>query len=238
MCPHCHKDAPVLYRGVVPYCTACGAQRAPLTGASVNLAGKPEKVGGTVASAAGVVVLVVGLGVALLLGALAAAVGYGMVGLALGGPVALISITIGTLLLLGGRSLRKTGAVEAQRTREQGIFALASNRGGLLRAADVAAALGITVEEADAELTALAKQKSDRVTLEIDDNGGIYYRFINEVGAFGAAPRVRVPPYAAPGPRVSPPSGQAILEGELEEAEAEAAGAAGRVRSGATRTAR
>lgn len=235
MCPHCHKDAPVLYRGVVPYCTACGAQRAPLTGASVNLAGKPAKVGGTVASAAGVMALIIGLGLALMIAGVASALGATtLLILALSGPVAVLSITIGALLLVGGSSLRKTGAVEAQRTREQGIFALAANRGGLLRAADVAVALGMTPEEADAELTALAKQKGDRVTLEIDDNGGLYYRFINEMGA----PRVRVPPYAASGPRVSPPSGPAVIDGEFEEAETEAGGAVRRAQTGPTRVIR
>jgi nucleotidyltransferase/DNA polymerase involved in DNA repair len=85
--------------------------------------------------------------------------------------VALLAIALGSVLLLGGRNLRKMGTDASKRTREQGIFALASHRGGILRASDVAQALGIPEEEADAELTTLAKQKSDQVSLELDEDG-------------------------------------------------------------------
>lgn len=197
MCPHCHKNAPIIYRGLVPTCTACGAVRAPFTGSSVNLTGKPAKVGGTVASAAGVLVLVLGLTLSLLLGLVPTALGHPALGLALGIPVGLLTLAISLGLFFGGKTLRKSGTEAESRTREQAIFALASHRGGLLRAGDVSKALNIPLEEADAELTALAKQKGDQVSLELDEDGGIYYRFLNEPGAPAwPGPRVRVEPGA------------------------------------------
>jgi hypothetical protein len=163
----------------------------------VNLTGKPAKVGGTVASAAGVLVLVLGLTLSLLLGLVPTALGYPALGLALGIPVGLLTLAISLGLFFGGKTLRKSGTEAESRTREQAIFALASHRGGLLRAGDVSKALNIPIEEADAELTALAKQKGDQVSLELDEDGGIYYRFLNEPGAPAwPGPRVRVEPGA------------------------------------------
>ena len=48
MCPRCRQNAPIVYRGVNAFCTACGAPRSVLANTSVNLAGQPSKVGGQV----------------------------------------------------------------------------------------------------------------------------------------------------------------------------------------------
>ena len=49
MCPHCRQNAPIVYRGVLAYCTACGAPRPPFSAKSIDLAGQPSKIGGAVA---------------------------------------------------------------------------------------------------------------------------------------------------------------------------------------------
>jgi hypothetical protein len=189
MCPYCRRNAPLVYRGVVPYCTGCGALRAPLAAPSVNMAGKPHKVGGTVARVFGWLILVFGVVFALLLGlltfAFSTATAALIVGLLLGVPTLAVSIA----LLKSGRSLEQSGAGAERATREQAAFALASHRGGFLTAAQVAEALAMRVDEADLLLTNMAKQQPDLVSLEIDDHGGIYFRFPN---AMPAAPHVRV----------------------------------------------
>jgi hypothetical protein len=190
MCPFCKNDAPIVYRGVVPYCTACNRMRAPLTARSVNLAGKPSLLGGTVASVFGWIVLGIGGALAVGLGLLAYALFTATAGLAVGLPVALIALTIGLLLMRGGKSLKATGAFEQKDTHAQAVFALAQHRGGVLTALDVAQALGMRPADADALLTDLAKTQSDQCVLEVDDNGAIYYRFAN--APWTADPRYRV----------------------------------------------
>jgi hypothetical protein len=197
MCPFCRQDAPVVYRGVVPYCTACGGVRAPLTARSVNMAGKASTWGGTAAHAIGWGVLGVGTALALGLALLAYALFAVTTAFVVGIPIELVALTIGLLLVRGGRSLQRTGTTEQTDTRTRAIFALAQHRGGILTALDVAQAVGIRVEEADSLMTELAKTQSEQCSLEVDDNGAIYYRFANapwmtdpryRVDAEGAAP--------------------------------------------------
>lgn len=191
MCPTCRRNAPIVYRGLSPHCTACGALRVPFSGSSVNLAGKPSKVGGTITGAAGAVVLFVGTLISLLMGLLFGALLSTGAGLAVGLTLGVMTLAVGIGLLFGARHLWKTGEVTQSQTQEQAIFALASHRGGVLRASEVAQALNMTEGVADAELTGLAKRQPERVTLELDDNGGIYYRFPE------MAPAMRVPPWDA-----------------------------------------
>src|SRR5262245_60060733 len=104
MCPHCRQNAPVIYRGIVAYCTACGAVRPPLTGSSLNLAGKGSRVGGTVAKVFGWLVLGIGGTVGLILLALLQWIfPEGIAGLLVGLPVLVLSAIVSTLLLLSGR---------------------------------------------------------------------------------------------------------------------------------------
>ena len=206
MCPKCRRDAPLVYRGVMAYCAACGAPRLPLSGASVAHAGQTSKLGGTVARVAGWTVLGAGLSIALLLGAIAHALfPAGFVGLALGLPIAVIALVIGLVLLRGGKSLRGTGESVERSTRAQAVHALAANRGGSLTSLDVAQALSIPFEEADALLTSMAKEQMDHVSVEIDASGGLYYRFAGSDGAGDGgsgqdAARVRVDPELARSP--------------------------------------
>jgi hypothetical protein len=189
-----------VYRGVVASCTACGGLRLPLTGPSVNLAGAPSKVGGAVASVAGWLVLLFGgslsLGIGLLLGAIFS-LGVAM---AFALPIAFIALGVGLALLKGGSTLRRSGSDAALATREQALLAMAATAGrdpcgasgGSRRgitAPAAARALGVSVEEADTMLTALAKREPDPLAVEIDDQGAVWYSAAPE---FARAPRIRV----------------------------------------------
>jgi hypothetical protein len=178
MCPHCRQNAPVVYRGIMAHCTACGAARPPLAGTSVNLAGQPSKVGGQVARVIGWLVLGVGGTIGMfLLGLFQWLLPEGILGYLVSSPILLASFVVGLLLLKGGRSLQRSGHSTEKATHEQAVFALAANRRGTVSAYDVATALAIPMDRADAMLTAMAKEKPDWVTLEVDDaSGAMYYR--------------------------------------------------------------
>jgi hypothetical protein len=178
-----------VYRGVVPYCTACGALRAPLSGPSVNLAGKPSRVGGTFASVLGWVVLVSGGSLALGIALLFAALNLLTVGLAISLPIAIVVLVLGLVLVRSGRSLSTSGAQAERATREQALLAMAAHRGAVT-ALEAARALGVSTAEADAMLTALAKREPDRVAVDVDDQGVVWYRVSAAPGQ--PIPRMRV----------------------------------------------
>jgi hypothetical protein len=170
----------------------------------VNLAGQGSKIGGAVASALGWIVHAGGLSIAHAIRLIAQAhIPTGFAGYALGIPIAVLSVVIGIVLLRGGKSLNASGNLAERGARVQAIFALASHRGGALTALDVAQSLSISVEEADLLLTSLAKEQYERVAVEIDPSGGLYYRFVVP-GAVdrgdASAARVRVDPEVARSP--------------------------------------
>lgn len=176
-CPQCRSTAPIVYRGVLAYCTTCGAPRIPLVAKSTNHAGKPSIIGGALTRVFGWIVLSGGVAFGLaMLGILQAIFPAGFAGYLVGVPIMLIAATFGTLLLRGGRSLEGAGVNEQRETRTTAIFSLAENRGGIVTAADVAGALGISNAQADEILTDLAKKSSDHVVLEVDDEGRVFYR--------------------------------------------------------------
>jgi hypothetical protein len=234
-----------VYRGFNAFCTACGAPRIPLANASVNLAGQPSKVGGTITRVVGWVVLV--LGTLLAAGTFAAC--SSIVGAAtaapfvLSVPIAIVTWVLSYFILKGGKQLEQSGADLQKATRTQAVFALANTRGGLVTPADLARSIGITVKEADDHLTAMAKESPDHVTIDVDDNGTIYYRFSaahwaaiapNAPAALWsrgghmapnvgpavhqrvAPPPVRVADAAAPNVRVEPREAQEVIADELE----------------------
>jgi hypothetical protein len=194
-----------VYRGVVPYCTACGALRAPLSSPSVNLAGKPSRVGGTFASVFGWLVLTLGGSVSLGVFLLFLAFGAPTFGLAIGLPMLLLVLVAGIALVKGGRTLTSKGDAAERSTREQALLAMAAHR-GQITATDAARALGWGVAEADAMLTALAKSDPDRVAVDVDDQGVLWYRVSAAPGE--PIPRMRV---AAPGDEV-----RVAPQGEVE----------------------
>lgn len=177
-CPHCGRPAPIVYRGPEARCTACGRARPPFTSPSVNLAGKPSILGGSVARVAGIAILAIGAIVALLLGGLFSALFPASVfGWIVGGVIAAIASFVGFSLLFGGKKLAARGEETLRETRERAIFELAEARGRLLAASDVAAALALSHQEADAALTALAKREPDHVALEVAEDGAMLFRF-------------------------------------------------------------
>jgi hypothetical protein len=211
ICPSCRQDAPTIVRGVRAFCTSCGAPRPLLGSSAVNVAGKPMKVGGAIASGAGWATLIGGslasLGAGLITYFIFLAIGAstaGTVGLVVGGFFGILTVLIAISLLLGGRKLSKTGVDDRRKVLEQGIFALAGKQRGSVTPRDVARQLSITDEEADALLTDLAKKGDGRVSLDVDDDGTLRYtvpellpatRIDPEVGRNGA--KVRVAPGAA-----------------------------------------
>lgn len=179
VCPHCGQNAPLVYRGVSAFCSACGKPRMPFTANAVNLRGKPAKFGGTVASIAGWVVLAGALAVALVLGSILQAIFPvgAVVGWVIGGLIATLGVAAALLLLFGGRALRRSGTHAAEAARLEALGSLAAHHSGVITSQSAAEALGVPVEEADRLLTSLAKQPESGITLEVDDDGKLTYRF-------------------------------------------------------------
>ena len=220
----------------------------PLANTSVNLAGQPSKVGGTVARVFGWLVLAGGWVLAAALAGLIFLLGGEWAAAVVGGPIALIASLIAYALLRSGRELRKSGDDTEAATKNQAIFALANTRNGVLKAWDVAQMLQVTPKEGDDILTKLAKEHPDHVTVDVDDEGNVLYRFlaVHWGGLSQMAPNAPMPPNMhvrveapaphppapqapAPQPRVAGDAGEALrgdavdprgrLEDELAEAE-------------------
>ncbi|HXX68338.1 MAG TPA: hypothetical protein VEK07_14200 [Polyangiaceae bacterium] len=219
MCPHCGRDAPLVYRGLVPTCAACGGLRAPLSTRSVNLAGKPSRLGGAVATAAGTLVLAVGLPLAVLVGALswllaallAPGASHAAAALVVGGSIAAAVVVAGTLLVARGRALQRAGGAERRATVNDALIQLARER-GRVSAIEAAEAIGISAAEADALLTDLAKTQSDRIALDLQDDGRLSYRAVDA----GGESALRVAAETRPEPR------SRVASSEAEGADSEA----------------
>jgi hypothetical protein len=188
-------------------CAACGAPRNPLDASAVNVAGRPTQVGGTVANAFGWTVLVGGVLVALVAGAILQALfPAGFAGWAVGLALTAVCVIVGLPIMAAGRRLRERGKDIAQQAEERAVFALAAHRGGALTANDVAHALGISATRADERLTHLARQPDGRVQLEIDPHGHLVFEF----------------PELAP-MRVAPADGARIAPAPIEASDGDAA---------------
>jgi hypothetical protein len=176
-CPSCRRSAPIVYRGVLAYCTACGAPRMPLVAKSTTLAGKPSIIGGALTRVFGWIVLAGGTAFGLaMLGILQAIFPAGFAGWAVGLPIIFLSALLGILLLRSGKSLESTGVAEQRDTQVSAIFSLAEHNQSTVTAALVGRALGMSAQSADELLTSLAKSNPDHVVLEVDDQGNVFYR--------------------------------------------------------------
>jgi hypothetical protein len=178
LCPHCHQNAPIIYKGVFAFCSACDKPRAPFSGKALALAGQPSKWGGHLGRVLGALVLIFG---SLLAAALvlffqllwpAENIGY-----ALGSPIALISIVLGTLLMIASKRLGRAGAEAERQARVEAVYALAVNRNGMLTPADAARTLQLDPATVDSLLGDLAKTQPEYVSLEFDEQGQSFYLF-------------------------------------------------------------
>ena len=217
-----------MLRGFDAHCTACGQRRSPFAGTAVNIAGRPTRFGGSVARVAGWLTLGFGFVIALLLGlVLQALFPAGYAGFVAGFTIALLALTVGVAFLLGARKLHASGTSTERDARVKALFALAAHRGGVLTARDAAGALRMPVDSADALLTELVKEAGDRVTLEVDDNGGLNYHFPESLArrdpGHSWASRLRVSrsraaPVDVPGPQPGAhPAAMSEEESALEE---------------------
>ncbi len=194
MCPNCKQNAPIVYRGTLAYCTACGAPRPPFSAKSVNLAGQPSKIGGSLAKYLGWGVLSLGtFGGLTIMGIVQAIWTAGFLGYALGIPIILFSLVVGLAMILGGKRLRSSGEETQRLAQFEAIYSMALTRGGAVTANDVGRSLQMTTEQADALLTAMSKAHSDYVSIEVDDAGNLFYKLAGveqKDAQFGAKYRV------------------------------------------------
>lgn len=190
----------------------------PLANASVTHAGQPSKVGGTVARVFGWLVLAGGWLIAALFAGLIMLLG-GQGGAAIAfALIGGVSSLIAYALLRSGRELKAAGEGAEETTRNQAVFALAGARGGVLRAWDVAQMLHMDPKEADDVLTKLAKTQPEQVSVDIDDEGTLLYRFVAHQ-------------WRAPMPQVRVGASADVMQGEpLEEEFAEPAPAGRKAR--------
>lgn len=179
-CPKCGEDVPVVLRGVEAFCTACGRRRMPFAQEALNLKGKSAKAGGTAARVLGMIVWIFGFFLATILGgSLQVLLPDMMLGLAVGGPIAFVTLLLGAFLFFGGRKLGQIGDATATAAQVRAIRGLARQRDGVVTAADVARHLDIPRERADALLTELAGHPDEDVGVDIDDHGQVLFLFDN-----------------------------------------------------------
>jgi len=194
VCPHCHQNAPINYRGVFAFCAACGKPRAPFSATALKLAGRPSKFGGRVSRAFGWVILIFGLLIAIgLMLFFQLLWPKEMVGYAFGLPVALFSLVTSGLLFFGGRKLGRSGALAERRARVEALYGLAVNRDGTLTARDAARALALDANDVEELLAELAQTEPEHVSLEVDADGNTFYLFTHRgtrPHPFGAKYRV------------------------------------------------
>lgn len=187
MCPNCKQNAPIVYRGTLAYCTACGAPRPPFSAKSVNLAGQPSKIGGSVAKFFGWLILGGGLLLALSLGIFfQLLIPAGAVGYAFGIPIGLVSLVVGLLVLFGGKKLETSGIETERAAKFDAIWGMAVARGGVVTALDVGRSLNMPVDGADQILTEMTKKHPEYVSIEVDDNGNLFYKLTGVAEQQGA----------------------------------------------------
>jgi hypothetical protein len=200
----------------------------------VSVAGKPAQVGGVVVRTFGYLGLTFGVGFALFVGLFVGLVASATAGLITAGVLTALTLLVALPMLLGGKKLEASGDHERDEQRVQAVFALAANRGGVLRARDASAALDMTTESADAFLTDLAKRRYGDIEVDVTETGEVVYTFprllLVQPSAWNSAlhggpPRVRVESVveSGTGARVEPPKSSSapppIIDADFEEIE-------------------
>ena len=170
-----------MLHGLESRCAACGASRFLLAAPNVSLAGQPSRVGGIAATIAGATLSVLGLSVAAGLWFLLQSFFPGtLVGWAFAVPVAVASLLFGSLLMFGGRKLRKSGEARQEQVQLEAVKAMVQHRKGPISALEVATALQLPEPQVDALLTRLAREQATAVTVDVDAQGHIVYDFEGE----------------------------------------------------------
>ncbi len=177
-CAKCGQRAPIILRGIHAQCTACGAKRMPFTAKALNLAGKGSRIGGAAARFFGWSAVIGGTSLsAFIVLLLQSFWPEGYYGYAFAIPIVMLSYAIGIPLVMGGRQLGRYAARKEQSTQLDAIRSMAAHRGGAVTVRQVAQTLSITDRQADDMLTELAKDPDGNVSLDLDDDGNIYYLF-------------------------------------------------------------
>ena len=166
-----------MLRGIEARCTVCGGKRIPFSAVPINLAGKPSSVGGWAAKFVGCAVATVGFAIALGAGLLAQTIFSGYAGLAVGLPVAIITLAAALTFYMGGRWLKQRGVRKQREARESTLTGLIAHKRGNITAAQAAAAMRLSEEEADALLTDMARDPDRNISLDLDETGVIHYLF-------------------------------------------------------------
>ncbi len=174
----------------------------------MNVAGQPSKIGGGVASIAGLSILVLGTMLALTVGAILQ-IFADPLGFVIGGFLEAVTLFVSAMFLWGGRALMQSGAERERNAHEQAVFAIARRRGGSVTALELAQVLSIPVNDADAILTVMAKRPDGHVTLELDDDGTLRYEVRD------ARRRVRVNERKRVAAEV--PASKVVMDAEFEE---------------------
>lgn len=187
-CPSCGQDSPVTLRGATAYCVACDHPRPALGRQVVGRAGKAAKLSGTAAKLAGAGTLFLGTIIALFFVLLfqVALWPEGWLGWAIGIPIELLTLLVSVALFFGGRALSKSGEKTIDQTQRKAVRALAARHPGGLTTDQVADALDLALDEADALLTRIAQDPMERIEIDIMDDGTLIYIDAN------AAKRLRV----------------------------------------------
>lgn len=179
-CERCGQSAPTLVRGGTVVCSGCGATRGPLSGVPLNLVGSAHRVGGLLTGVLAWAVLLGGVAVGGLVGAVVALVAAALsvsawVGFATG--VVLGGVAAVTALLLGraSRGLRTRGERAKDEASEQAIVAMAASRKGVVTTTEVAQNLGLPLRDADRLLSSMGER--GRAHLEVNGEGLLQYRF-------------------------------------------------------------
>jgi len=180
----------------------------PLANASVNLAGQPSKVTGTVARVFAWLTLIFGTLISTGVAAACNAISQpgALAPYIIGIPMVVLAWVVSYALFRGGRQLKQSGADHAKATRQQAVYALANVRGGVVTPAELAQSIGTSVDEADAILTSLAKEQPDHVDIDVDDNGNLQYRFSAAHWQALAARAAPGAPYSHANARVAEPA--------------------------------
>jgi hypothetical protein len=98
-------------------------------------------------------------------------------GLAVGLPIALLSVVLGLTGIIGGNKLGRAGEARLVDKQRDIVRALARHQKGVVKPSDAARALGVDEPRADAVLGALAREPAENISLDIDDDGNVMYLF-------------------------------------------------------------